>query len=336
MKLPSFAIRLALDVANPQAPSEFRLFRAGANETLKGVFMFTEASARSVLAAATDWGVRLSVDYDHAMLDPYPSNPSESGKAAGSFKLAVVDGALMAVDVKWTPAARTAIEAGEWLYISPAFHHSEDGTILEIVNVALTNIPATKGIDPLIALSQRAARALPHSAKETPTMLKTLLAALSLPETTSEAELLAALNTARAASAELQTITGQASASAALGVVRAGVAALASQVAMRAELDRFKSEALAATVEDAIKALKLPPSLREWALKLGATDRTQLDAYLAASAPVVPADSQRAAPPAAGAPVVLTDEQKKVCAMLSLSEADYAKQLAALAAKGTV
>lgn len=57
--------------------------------------------------------------------------------------------------MRWTPKAAKELTDGEWLYFSPAFSNEEKtGRILELINIALTNIPATRGMTPLVAASR--------------------------------------------------------------------------------------------------------------------------------------------------------------------------------------
>lgn len=144
-------LRVAVALSDGAPPTEFRIFPAGKVETSKGVFVFDEKAAASVMAAYADQGNELMVDYDHASLS-LALDPAQAGKAAGWFGLELRDGELWAVNVRWTEPAAAALARAEWRYFSPAFDH-EDGRILELVNVALTNIPATKKMTPLMAAS---------------------------------------------------------------------------------------------------------------------------------------------------------------------------------------
>jgi hypothetical protein len=64
-------------------------------------------------------------------------------------------GELWATRVRWTPGAAAAVAAGEWKYVSPTFITDEDARITELINCALTNLPATKRMAPLVAASKR-------------------------------------------------------------------------------------------------------------------------------------------------------------------------------------
>ncbi len=143
---------LTIGVEGDEPPTEFRIFTAGTVETSKGRFTFDAKAAKSVMAAFGDQGNELMVDYDHASLSPMPVDPARAGIAAGWFGLELRDGELWAVNVRWTLPASEALRRKEWRYMSPAFR-TEGKRIVSIVNVALTNIPATKRLEPLMAAS---------------------------------------------------------------------------------------------------------------------------------------------------------------------------------------
>jgi len=131
-------------------PTEFLIWAFGSVKTTKGNFFFDDESAESVMQSYAEYGNRLTIDYEHKAVDP--NRRAGDGKAAGSFALELRDNGLYAVDVRWTPPAAEALTNKEWLYFSPYFSAEEDsGRILELVNLALTNIPATMNMQPLVA-----------------------------------------------------------------------------------------------------------------------------------------------------------------------------------------
>lgn len=146
------SVLLSIDLASDQPPTEFRIFSAGKVETTKGTFTFDAAAAKSVMAEYEAHGIDLMVDYDHASLSALSLDPAQSGKAAGWFNLEVRNGELWAVNVRWTPAADVALRGKEWRFMSPAFS-TEDGRITSLLNVAITNLPATRQLQPLMAAS---------------------------------------------------------------------------------------------------------------------------------------------------------------------------------------
>lgn len=153
-KLGARSIEIPLD--GDGLPAAFRLFKAGANETTKGTFLFDEEAARSVMEAATGHGVDLMLDLEHLSLDQ-ESNAYDPDARAW-FRLEVRDGELWAVDVRWTDDGARRLKERTQRYISPAFAVDEDGRVIEIVNVALVAMPATHGTAPLVAAANRRAR----------------------------------------------------------------------------------------------------------------------------------------------------------------------------------
>lgn len=144
-------VALAITLADGKAPTEFRLFTADLVTTSKGDFVFDKKASTAVLAAWAERGNDLPIDYDHAMVDP-TTRPQDRG-AAGWFKLELRGGELWAVDVRWTAEGERAVASGEWRFTSPAFSYdAESRRISELINVAITNLPATKNMDPLVAI----------------------------------------------------------------------------------------------------------------------------------------------------------------------------------------
>lgn len=128
-------------------PSEFRIFRAGVNETSKGSFLFDAKAAASVMASFRDQGNELFIDYEHQVL----ADPPVQTPAAAWFKPELRNGELWATAIKWTPRATEYLRNSEYRYFSPAFATDKQGRILRLVNVALTNFPAMKDLDALVA-----------------------------------------------------------------------------------------------------------------------------------------------------------------------------------------
>ena len=139
---------LTVELPGREPPREFRIFPFGRVETTKGVFLFDARSATSVMERWREWGNRLFIDYEHGALNPHNAGPAP---AAGWFDLEVREDGLWAVNVDWTPRAREMLAQGEYRYFSPAFEVDEEGRIIALINIALTNLPATKRMEPLVA-----------------------------------------------------------------------------------------------------------------------------------------------------------------------------------------
>jgi phage I-like protein len=136
-------------VSARKPPNEIRIFKSGKVTTTKGTFLFDDKSGASVMKKWKAYGNDLMFDYEHYSVSG--DSPGD-GKAAGWFKLELRDDGLYAVDIKWTDQAATQIAQAEWRYFSPTFDYDKKtGRIRELVNVALTNIPATHNLPALVA-----------------------------------------------------------------------------------------------------------------------------------------------------------------------------------------
>jgi phage I-like protein len=137
-----------------EPPTEFRIFKRGVNETTKGPVVFDDAAAASVMAAYTAQGVDLMIDLAHQSLDDSAEAREDAGDARGWFRLALRNGELWAVDVKWTPDGERRLRERTQRYVSPCVYTDKDDRAVEIVNVALCAMPATIGARPLVAASK--------------------------------------------------------------------------------------------------------------------------------------------------------------------------------------
>jgi phage I-like protein len=238
-------------------PGEFCVFRQGLNETEKGTFLFDETAAELVMSHWTERKIDLSMDYEHMSLhDP----PLEAPNSATRWIPQVRNGELWATEVKWTDRAGGYLLAGEYRYFSPAFEFEEKSRrVTKLINIALTNNPAMRGITPLVAASTNAketrmdfeklynelkaanatltAELSATSAKVTELTAQLankkkdpeeeeeekekLTAALSLPMSARARERLSAANELSLFRANVRSITGEASDARAIGVLTA-------------------------------------------------------------------------------------------------------------------
>lgn len=158
---------LAVD-ASADLPTEFRIFRAGWNDTSKGRFLFDEKAAELVMSAWQAWGVELSIDLEHQMFDaPAGCADPTARDARGWFKLAVRDGDLWMVAIRWAPDGVKRLTELRQRYISPAFNiDPESNRVIEILNVAIVAMPATHDAPALVAASRGDCMMSPEVAKQ--------------------------------------------------------------------------------------------------------------------------------------------------------------------------
>lgn len=197
-------------------PSEFCLLRAGWNDYVGDRLLFDEAAASSVMERYTARGLQLTADYEHQSLAQPPIIAPASAK---KWIPELRNGELWATQIAWTDRAKSMLAAGEYRYFSIACKvDPETARVVEIINFALTNLPAADGIAPLMA-----ARATPGASpgNQESGMSKTVIVALGLSAETVETD--AALEAARLVEfrRDVLALTAKGSTGEALGVLRA-------------------------------------------------------------------------------------------------------------------
>ena len=136
-------------------PKEITLLKAGVNESDYGPITFDEKAAEMVLAADKAKGNPLYFDINHGMAVPKEQRTREQGEAAGSFKLAVRDGNLVAIDCEWNGAGAKSINERLYNLFSPffAWESDENGVVrpTQVLNCALVNMAGLDHIEPIAA-----------------------------------------------------------------------------------------------------------------------------------------------------------------------------------------
>lgn len=298
--------------------------------------------AERVLARAKSRSAKIVVDYEHQTI-----RAAENGKPAPASgridrqSLRYEPGLGILGAIEWTKRAQEMIDAGEYAYLSPVFPYDEQtGEVLALMHFALTNDPGLDGLT-VAALSAFA----DFSTEEEPHMslLQKLLASLGLADNTNEEAALATVASLKAKAGEIDGLNAKvATLSAQVGspdpakfVPVATLSALQGEhatlqtkfVALQAEVSGSKLDKV---VEDGLGAGKLTPATEAWARDLGKSNLAQLSAFLDA-APVIaaPGQTQTNGKGEGGKTVALSAEQKKVCELLGVSEADYQQTLSA-------
>jgi phage I-like protein len=288
---------VALADGEGKLPTEFCLFGNGKTRTTKGDFLCDAVHASAAVAQlAADGRDQLPIDYDHDMVSPLGTNK----KAAGWFKLAARDGALWATEVAWTPAAAKALSEREYRYFSPAFLRDEKGFVSRVINVAICNLPAT--------LNQAALVASEHDTNMDPEILAAELAKV-------KADNVALLAATTQLQADLKTATD----------------------ALKLAADERAAAEKAAFVTELSTTGKLAPALKTWALNqsLDALKAFAKDAPVVALADAEKTTTAKPATADSGA-TILSEDEKKCCVLLGVSEADYLSTKKHLEASGNV
>ncbi|MBI2388649.1 MAG: hypothetical protein HYV09_03445 [Deltaproteobacteria bacterium] len=357
MQKPRHTVGLSTPMPSSAPPVEFQIWPFGEIETTKGTFLFDRAAARSVLGAWRMYGNRLTIDYEHKAVDP--DRRAGDGKSAGSFLLEVRSDGLYAVDVRWTPPAFAALSNKEWLYFSPYFSAEQDsGRILELINLALTNIPATRNMTPLVAASRsylameddkdkEQAAALAEGDTPPPSDDDSAAPSSEEDETLADGEddedkpaaasaVPAAKPTTAAASrivAAASAATGKSDPAEIVGALTALSKTQRVNVSLSkrvAELERKLLRGdVVAMVNAAVRSGKLTPAEREWALSYGMESPGKLRGYLDVTpqrAVVAGGETRepRASNTGAGT-VALSDVERRICENAGIDPVKFAE-----------
>jgi hypothetical protein len=149
-------------------PSAFRIWKAGVNITDHGNTVFSDRSAELLMAQQAARGNRFPIDVDHLSLNV--EAPLESRRAVGWFSIDVRDGELWAVDVEWSDTVKAGLvkEPPEWRYHSPAYDQdAETGEVTCLLNLAITNLPATHEVTALASRRLKESRMTTKAKKAT-------------------------------------------------------------------------------------------------------------------------------------------------------------------------
>lgn len=290
------------------------------------------ARLEQVLSATRAWlkTTEMPIDYEHQTL-----RAADNGKpapASGWVKAFEVRDDGLWGRVEWTAMAAAAIKAGEYRYLSPVIGLDKGGRVVLVKMAALTNTPASD----LAEVEALASRFNPE--KENP--MEKILKALGLAADATEDQALGAIATLAQANAAVAVAAGLAAdakpADVALAVTAAvkksepdpakfapiaTVTALSAEVAeLRAQLTSGKVEA---TVDEALKAGKITPAMKEWATAYATKDIAGFEAFVAAQPEIggkVPARKATGGEPA------LDETDEAALTALGLSREDFLAQ----------
>jgi phage I-like protein len=287
-------------------------FRTGDRVALEAILSQTRA-----YHGQTD----MVVDYDHQSFAVFSGEKSVSAKAAGWVRqLEARDDGIWA-NIEWTKAAAEAIEAKEYRYLSPVIPHGKDGQVRIILSVALTNVPATHlealsatiifdepdrkpDMDQILAalgLAKGSGEDAVLSALNAMLAANTAMAtALGLDKAAKPAEIQAALTAVIGQRGKLLEAAGLAStakpedAIAALAALRTAGAPdptkfvpIEQVTAMQADLKALKDGALdkeaETAVAEAMRAGKVSPGMKDWAIAHFKADKKSFEKFLEGS-----------------------------------------------------
>ena len=244
------------------------------------------------------------IDYEHQTL--HKEANGHPAPAAGWFReLRWEEGKGLFARAEMTARALREITDGEYKLFSPVFTYDAlTGDVLDLQMGALTNFPALDGLEPLTARAAATFGINPLEESTVNPLLKAVLAALGLADTTTEEQAIAACSALNLA--ELRTQLGV-DAKAGVTEMVAACTSLKTQAAATTPdpkkfvpvdvVEALKGELAALTgkingkevdelVASGLESGKLLAAQEKWARDLGGKDVAALSAYLDATQPV--------------------------------------------------
>jgi phage I-like protein len=265
-------------------------------------FMVDEASLTSMAADFRSRGVDLVIDYEHQSLQ------GERAPAAGWIKALEARGDGLWARVDWTQQAREYLEKKEYRYFSPVLRlDPETRKPVALMHVGLTNVPAIRHLPPLVArwggeatppgeprpaAADRARAGKPDSVKEKGKMVEQLKRLMGLEPEVEEGEVCGrTLEAFRdlAAALDLPGEVSLAQLKGAVAALKAGASRLGkAEEALEALKARLAGETADRLVEEALKAGKVSPAQRGWALEYCRRDPEGFKTYAERAPKLVP------------------------------------------------
>ena len=329
--IPSFVIDTAGALAS--APSE-RDGAAAAPEWIellpvgvfygrdgRGPFRLGDPAAVIESTNALQMNAGLPIDYDHAT--DFGAPEGRPAPAAGWIRELEVRGGAVWGRVEWTARAAGSIVAREYRYVSPVFQFDPmDGSVTRLLRAGLTNNPNLQLT--AIAASRTAAADAKDERMEFPT--RELRELLNLEDDATAADVVARVRALRASSDAAASATATHAHDPAHYVAIAEFErALTELNALRAERTR---ERAAHKVEEAIRAGKIVPAQREWAIAYCAADARGFQAFVAKQPSIIGENLALAGePPAEGrAGGGLNAAELAICAQLGLEHSEFIRR----------
>lgn len=309
------------------APEWFQVFPYGLVEIEGGgTFLVDEEAMRNVVARFRARGLDMVVDYEHQ------TEGNDKAPAAGwirELEARGTDG--LWARVEWTDEAAGLLARREYRYYSPVFYvGKEDGRLVELLRVALTNAPRLNWIRPIVAKRET-------TEEGDMEYLKRLAKILHLPETAGEEDVLKAVTAkceaqqppaAPVAAKEVLEALGLPETAGRSEVV-ATIHAMRQKPDLTAEVAKLRRELACRTRDElvaaALKEGKIAPAQREWAENYALSDPEGFRLFLAKAPVVVPVGDLRPATDPKGGGTKADETQLQINKMLGVSREAFEK-----------
>jgi phage I-like protein len=328
--IPSFVIDTAGAPASAPSPADaavsapewIELLPAGVfyGRDGRGPFRLDDPAAVIASTTAMQMAAGIPIDYDHAT--DFGAPEGRPAPAAGWIRALEVRGGAVWGRVEWTARAASSIVAREYRYVSPVFQFDpKDGAVTRLLRAGLTNNPNLHLT--AIAAARTTAAETKDERMEFPT--QELHELLGLDGDATAADVVAKVRELRSAGdAGSSEIGAHAHDPAHYVAIAEFERTLIELNALKAERARDRA---AHTVEEAIRAGKLVPAQREWAIAYCAADARGFNAFVAKQPSIVGDNLGLGGQPNAdrrgGA---LNAAELAICAQLGLKHSEFIRR----------
>jgi phage I-like protein len=324
---------------NSAAPEWIELLPAGVFSGRDGRGPYKLSNPDDVIAATRkiELPAGIPIDYDHATDLAAPEG--RPAPAAGWIReLAVRDGAIWG-RVEWTQHGAAAVITHEYRYISPVFEHGPDGNVARLLRAALTNNPNLY----LTAISARVpvneASNTPVSDVLNPLALK-LCALLGIAESASSVEIIDAVRTlAEHKPSNLATMPRAAGSPTAEVHGEDGQEHFVPAAQFQQTLTALNSlqaarayERAEHAVSEALRAGKLVPAQRDWAIAYCTLDFQDFSKFISRQPTLALGESEwkplstfgnQWSVGAHATELSITQVERNVCTTLGIAQTDF-------------
>lgn len=136
---------LVLNQSLESVPTEIKIMPMGVVQSENGSFKVTDESFELIEQNFRKRAIDLVVDYEHQTLQDIQA------PAAGWIKSLKKGEVAILAEVEWTDKASEYLKNKEYKYLSPVIQvRKQDGVVIDLHSVALTNTPAINGMYPLV------------------------------------------------------------------------------------------------------------------------------------------------------------------------------------------
>ena len=324
---PASSGRAQADNADASAPDWIELLPAGVfyGRDGRGPFRLDDPDAVIESTHALQLNAGLPIDYDHAT--DFGAPEGRPAPAAGWIRELQVRAGSLWGRVEWTARAADSIVAREYRYVSPVFQFDPaTGCVTRLLRAGLTNNPNLHLTAIAAAETVAAAANAKDEKMELPSKdLQELRELLGLDGDASGADVIAKVREMRAASEATGVAQGaHANDPGRYVAIAEFERALTELNALKAERTR---ERAAHTVEDAIRAGKIVPAQRDWAIAYCAADARGFAAFAAKQPSILGVDSGLGGePPIDRRRELLNQAELVICAQLGLKHSEFLKR----------